>query len=173
MMTTPPVFDGPLAAWFDRFAQQMATTGGDHTSLFTTIRRLDRFLVKQHPDTMVLSQEIVTEWFATFSHLKPTSQARYRWSTFQLCKHLRGHDPKTATAEQFEPVRGPQTFRPYIYSIEEISLLLTTARSSPLRTTDPLRPWTLELVLALLYTTGLRIGEVVRFDVSCPFGSDA
>ena len=52
-------------------------------------------------------------------------------------------------------------FQPFIYSPEQIALLLRTARAYPGRRA-PLRPVTLSTMLALAYCAGLRLGEIVR-----------
>lgn len=158
-------FQGPLACEFSRFARQMLSSGGRHVTLFATVRRLDKFLARNHPDTSALTKEILSDWFSSFGHLRPTSQARYRSATFQLCKSLRGRQPRTATTEDFEPLRRSRSFRPYIFSQAEIAVLLRAARDLPPRPSNPLRPWTIELAFVLLYTAGLRGGELVRLDV--------
>jgi len=50
--------------------------------------------------------------------------------------------------------------KPYIYSAEEIRLLLETAQSFP-SPKAPLRPLTLYTMIALAYCAGLRVGEIV------------
>ena len=40
--------------------------------------------------------------------------------------------------------------------------MLSAARALVIRPSNPLRPWSMELIITLLYTTGLRIGEVTR-----------
>lgn len=161
-----PTFQGPLSTEFSRFAEQMLAGGGQHLTLFATVRRLDKFLACTHPGASALTREIVSEWFSSFEHLRPTSQQRYRSATFQLCKSLRGREPRTATREQFEPLRRNRSFRPYIFSRAEIADLLRAARDLPPRPSDRLRPLTIELAFVLLYTAGLRGGEVVRLDIS-------
>jgi len=50
---------------------------------------------------------------------------------------------------------------PYIYTVEEVERLLKTARRYP-SPRAPLRPLTLYTALAITYSAGLRLGEVVR-----------
>jgi site-specific recombinase XerD len=57
-----------------------------------------------------------------------------------------------------------KTCRPYIYTEEQITTLLKTARSYPDRRT-PLRPITLYTMLAVAYCAGLRLGEIVRLQL--------
>ena len=77
MTNTTPLFCGPLAAALTAFMELMRTIGGSHVSLVSTLRRLDRYLAQQHPTATTLTQSIVIDWCATFSHLRPASQCRY------------------------------------------------------------------------------------------------
>ncbi|MFN7971272.1 MAG: tyrosine-type recombinase/integrase [Acidobacteriota bacterium] len=157
-------FQGPFASQTAAFAVHMERTGGHHVTLFLTLARLDRFLTLHHPTIAHLSRDVVREWFASFSGLKRSAQDRYRSATFQFCKYLRRDDPLTACPEDFVPLRRDRSFRPHIYSVQEVARLLDEARRQP-PSPSRLRPWTLELIVALLYSAGLRIGEVVRLDV--------
>ncbi|HJW76854.1 MAG TPA: tyrosine-type recombinase/integrase, partial [Thermoleophilia bacterium] len=158
-------FKGPLAHDFNTFATLMRSTGGRHITLFATVRRLDGFLARSYPKATTITKEILLAWFASFEHLRPTSQSRYRSATFQVCKFLRRRDASTTTREEIAPLRLRQDFQPYIFSTEEIGQLLRAARELAVLTSDPLRPWSMELVVVLLYTTGMRIGEVVRLEI--------
>jgi hypothetical protein len=75
MTTTTPLFCGPRASALTAFMERMRTIGGSHVSLVATWRRLDRYLAQQHPTATTLTQSIVLDWGATFSHLRPASQA--------------------------------------------------------------------------------------------------
>lgn len=162
MNSTNVEFYGPLGRHFDRFVVQIKANGGQHVSLFATVRRLDRYLARKHSCVTALTREVVKDWFASFSHLHPNTQRRYRSATFCLCRFLNGRDSSTATAEDFDTVPYSVPFRPYIYSPADVLLLIKVARAQPILPINPLRPWTLELIVILLYTTGLRISEVVR-----------
>ena len=158
-------FKGPLAADFSQFVTQMQATGSNHTKLFLTIIRLDNFLSQMHPNAVVLSKDIISEWFNTFAHLKSTSQKRYRSATFNLCEFLHQRNPLTTVREDYMTLRQSETFVPYIFSKDEITKLLQAARSLTIRPINPLRPFSLELIIVLLYTAGLRIGEVIRLNI--------
>jgi len=72
----------------------------------------------------------------------------------------------TATREDFPTFRESRNFQPYIFSNDDIIKLLQAARACSVRPSNPLRPETIELVVVLLYTAGLRIGEVVRLNIA-------
>ena len=158
-------FKGPLADEFAQFVTQMQATGGNHTTLFRTIIRLDNFLSQMHPNAAILSRDVLFEWFNSFAHLKPLSQQRYRSATFNICKFLHHRNLLTAVREEFIPLRVLKTFIPYIFSKNEIAQLLQAARSLTIRPVNPLRPLSMELIIVLLYTAGLRIGEAIRLNI--------
>lgn len=156
---------GPLGASFDEFATLMRSTGGRHIPLLANLARLDRFLARSYPDAKTITKEILQTWFASFEHLRPSSQDRYRTATFQICKFLRRRDASTATREDMLLPRLRQDFHPYIFSAEEVCQLLHAAGKLPPSKIEPLRPWSMQLIIVILYTTGLRIGEMVRLQV--------
>lgn len=155
-------FTGPLAEDFREFAALMRSTGAHHATTLAVVGRLDRFLIRAHPEATALTKDVLRAWFDSFQGLKGTAQRRYRSATFQLCKFLYTRHPATATLEDFEPLRRSRSFKPYILSIEEISTLLGAAARLAPRPSDPLRPLRMKLILGLLYSAGLRMGEVVR-----------
>jgi integrase/recombinase XerD len=166
-MTTPtPLFCGPLASALTAFMELMRTIGGSHVSLVATLRRLDRYLAQQHPTATTLTQSIVLDWCATFSHLRPASQCRYRSAISKFCAFLRSRDQATVSARALPLLRPSRDhFLPCILSREQIADVLMRARALPVSAGNPLRAESLYLTLVLLYTAGLRIGEVVRLDV--------
>jgi integrase len=158
-------FQGPLAGQFEEFAALMDSTGGQHVTLMRIVGRFDQFLARSHPQATTVTKQVLGAWFATFEHLNPTSQKRYRSGTHQVCKFLRRRDPLTATSADFESVRVRTPFRPFIFSRDEVARLLAGARELRPLPSEPLRPWSTELIIALLYTAGLRISEAVRLQV--------
>lgn len=78
-----------------------------------------------------------------------------------FARHMAGIDPAT----EVPPVgliRYRQRWRPpYIYSPDDIALLMAEARRS---ITQPLRAATYETLIGLLAATGLRVGEAIRLD---------
>jgi hypothetical protein len=105
----------------------MRSTGGRHVPLLANLSRFDRFLAHAYPHTTTITKEILRAWFASFEHLRPSSQARYRTATFQVCKFLRRRDASTATREDILSPRVRRDFHPYIFSSEEIVRLLRAA----------------------------------------------
>lgn len=156
-------FESALAPEFNRFVEVMAGLG-DYSDHFWLMGRLDAFLCAKHPNTRTLSKEILAEWFSTFSHLNLITQRGYRSNIFLLCKFLRSRNELSAARAQF-PIIRPPAFKPHVFSPVELSKLLAAARAMRKMPKDQLRPETFELVISLLYACGLRISEVIAFDV--------
>lgn len=81
-----------------------------------------------------------------------------------MSKAMRRLDPAAAVVpmslEMCQPVRR-ELRRPYVYSDEQIQLLLKAALAFP-SPKAPLRPLTLYTMVLLAYCAGLRVGEIVR-----------
>jgi integrase/recombinase XerD len=130
------------------------------------LAHLDRFLVARSAGSAALSPESFAAWSLTLEHLVPTVRRNRMRIARNLCLYLRRTVPGC-----FVP--DPSTFpaphkprRPHIFTEKEIVRLLRAAASLPPRTTSPLRPKVLRLAVVLLYTAGLRRGEVVRLVLS-------
>lgn len=130
------------------------------------LRGLERFLTAQAPDAPALDAETFAAWSLTLAHLSPTTRRNRMRVVRNLCLYLQRTNP-----EGFVP--DPATFpppspaeRPYIFSEEEIVRLLKAADALPPRSTSPLRSLAYRLSVVLLYTAGLRRGELVRLTLS-------
>jgi integrase/recombinase XerD len=125
---------------------------------------LDRFLAKKR--AAALTPEIFVEWVGTFAHVSPTVRRTRMRIVRNFCLYLqRGNrscfvpDPKAFPAPH-EPRR------PHIFSQEQIVKLLRVATSLPSHSTSLLRPEVFRVAVVLLYTAGLRRGELVRLVLS-------
>lgn len=166
-------FNGPLAGEFSQFVKQLETIDGNHINIYKIMRRLDQFLTQEYPEATVLSKDILSAWFNSFASLKTGTQQNYRCSTFRICKFLQHRHPLTAGKEDFVALKR-NSFKPYIFSKEEIVLLLQTSQRLAATSQNPMRPWSYELIITLLYTAGLRRREVIRLkirDYNCSEGT--
>jgi integrase len=55
-----------------------------------------------------------------------------------------------------------QTIRPYIFAASEVAALMKAASTLPRHTYSPVRPEVVRLAVVLLYSAGLRVGELLR-----------
>ena len=143
----------------------MRTRGFRYETQAHMFLRFDRFL-QRHPE---LDNKPVTvmlqRWAATRSTAYHAADCERLGRA--LAKARRHLDPSIAVPR---PDPRPQQQvarqwrRPYIYSPEEVRLLLDIARAYP-SPRAPLRPLTLYTMLAVGYCAGLRVSEIARLDL--------
>lgn len=124
---------------------------------------LDRFLVQRSCD---LSAKSFAAWCLTFGRLTPTVRRNWMRIARNLCLYRRRHDPRCFVPDPtgFPAPHAPA--RPYIFTEDDIARLLrATAALSP-NSTSPLYAEGMRLAVVLLYTAGLRRGELVRLVLS-------
>jgi integrase/recombinase XerD len=130
------------------------------------LAHLAQFLAAQDPPCTVLTSKAFASWCLAFAHLSPTTR-RYRMRIVRnLCLYRRRTEPTCfvpdlATFPVSQPPRPP-----HIFSEKEIVLLLNATAELRPRSTVPLHAETYRLAVVLLYTAGLRRGELVRLTLS-------
>jgi integrase len=125
---------------------------------------LDRFLARRRAAT--LTPEIFAAWIRSFDHVSPTVKRTRMRLVRNFCLYLRrtSRDCFVPDPSSFPAPHVPR--RPHIFSHEQIVQLLRVASQLPARSTSRLRAPVFRLAIVLLYTLGLRRGEVVRLVMS-------
>ena len=145
--------------------QRMRSLGYRYNTEEQILLTFDRYL-QTRPDAENQSLEfLVREWASL------ATTASLRLSRFQLGRML------TKSVHRTDPTVIPmrvdkrlvreklrQQRQPYIYSREEIKLLMATASHWNVHRAS-LRPLTLKTMIALAYGAGLRAGELVRLEL--------
>ncbi|MBI2837489.1 MAG: tyrosine-type recombinase/integrase [Acidobacteria bacterium] len=150
----------PLAPTIARYVAVKRALGRSFDSHYYHLARLDRFLAPSHVSD--LTPETFAAWCSSIQHLTSTGRRQLMRIVYHFCLFRRRSEPGCFVPDpsQFPPAQP--RFRPYIFTEQEISRLL--------RATEPLRPNHLSplhrdvarLAVVLLYTTGMRRGELVR-----------
>jgi integrase/recombinase XerD len=161
-MSTAQSFSSALGPKIASFLDIKKALGRRFAEETRVLAHLDRFLVSRSARSAVLSPETFSAWSLRLEHLTPTVRRNRMRMVRNLCLYLRRTDPGC-----FVP--DPSTFpaphtprRPHIFSEEEVARLLHVAAGLPRWTTSPLRAEVYRLAMVLLYTAGLRLGELVR-----------
>lgn len=143
----------------------MRTRGFRYETQAYWFLRFDRFL-QGHPELAEVPVPLMLQrWSAARSTSHHASECERLGRA--LAKARRHLDP---SVELPRPDPRPQQQvarqwrRPYIYSPEEVQLLLATALAYP-SPRAPLRPVSLYTMLVLAYCAGLRLGELARLDL--------
>lgn len=123
---------------------------------------LDAFLTRENAD---LDADTFTRWCQTQEHLT-SGVRRCRMSVVHnLTLYRRRRQPSCFVPNPlfFPPLHQP--VRPYIFTESEIASLIQQADALPPSRNCPLRPQLFSLAITLLYTAGLRRGELLRMTI--------
>ena len=151
-------FRGPLAHEFKAFVAYRQALATCHEHVLVTLHHLDRFLVAHAPTATGLTGALLDQWMTTLAAPAPATRRNYFRLVRQFCVFRARADPTGFVPDPIQCPRVRTRFRPYIYSEGEIRALLQAAAGL----SGTLRPHTYVMLLLLLYTTGLRIGEALR-----------
>ena len=136
--------------------------GKEYRSEENTLYSLDSFLADQHPLIQKIDGKIFSQWSDTFAHLSPTVRRNRMRIVRNFCLYRRRSDPYSFVPDILTFPKDHSQFIPYILSSIDIARLLRAAQLLPALPQSPLRPQTMRLAIALLYTSGLRRGELLR-----------
>lgn len=158
-------FESKLGPAIRRYLELNFALGKRYKHEITTLKSLDRFLQQLPRSSQDLTAETFHAWCQSQSRL--TSRVRrYRMLMIQrFCRYHRRTVPDCFIPDSilFPPLS--QTVTPYIFSEAEVAQLMQAASGLQRSTQSPLRPEVVRLAVVLLYTTGLRFGELLRLVV--------
>lgn len=162
----PPRFTSPLGAYMERYIALYRSQGRTYTPEESILCRFDRFLVScSDPPPAQLSDSVLTQWLGLFAG----SKSEHRYKVFMVirrfCLYLRRFHPDAYVPDPSLTPPPPGPFFPHIYSLSEIGALLGAARQLKPSAYSPLRPQIFHLLILLLYTTGIRLGEALRLQL--------
>ena len=125
------------------------------------LQRLDAFLLPLGD----LDPATFARWCHGQGHLRSGVRRKRMRIVRNLCLYRRRHEPACFVPDpsQFPPPHQP--ISPYIFAEAEIAKLVHAAGSLVPAPAAPLRPQVLRLAIVLLYTTGMRRGEMARLRV--------
>ena len=121
----------------------------------------DALLREHYPRATELTPEIFSDWCLSLLHLSPTVRRRRMYVIHNFCLYHSRSYPETFIPNILTFPKEHQSITPYIFSDEEIARLISAAKSLHPYESLPLRAQTLRLAMILLYTTGLRRGELL------------
>jgi len=161
----PGKFYGPFASGLSAFIAVKRSLGMKYISTERTLQHFDRFTKERFPKAEDVSLTIVKAWTAEPPNLKASSLATRLTTLRQFCLYLRRIYPEAYVPDRHNawsvwPKRVPRR-KPYIFTTEEVrKLLRATLMLDPI-TYNPRRPQTYFNIFLLLYSTGMRVSEVV------------
>lgn len=150
---------GPIIARYLALKQALGRQYGRESAI---LLHLDCFLTSADAD---LTLESFSEWCSTRGQLMTGVRRREMRVVRNLCLYRRRTDAACFVPDlaQFPPDHQP--VQPYIFSEAEITQLCEATETLQPAARSPLRRENFRLALVLLYTTGLRRGELLRMTI--------
>jgi integrase/recombinase XerD len=156
----PATFTSPIGPLITRYLAMKRASGRRAVAMAYIFRYLDHFLVSCHASD--LTRETFRAWSESMASLHANTRAGRLRVVYHFCLFRRREYPDSFVPDptQFPPWR-PRPL-PYIFSEADIIRLLATARDLVPHKASPLHSAVARIGIVILYTTGLRRGELVR-----------
>lgn len=156
------VFTSELGPVMARYLALKQALGRAYRVERAVLTHLDRFLMEQPATRSHLTAESFRRWGATFAQLTPTVRRNRMRIVRNLCLYRQRSEPTCFVPEIADFPKPHQAQRPYLFTEQQIVRLLRAADELRPTSTSPLQGPGLRLAIVLLYTSGLRRGELVR-----------
>ena len=162
MTRTTAAFSSLLAPVLARYVDLKRTLGLSFDYATRTLKSLDRFLhgqAKKYPD---LNAAAFQAWCQTQEHVTSGERRKRMQGVYRFCLYRRRTEPRCFVPDAALFPKPHQKFQPYIFSEKEVANLLRAASGLKRVPSSPLRPEVIRLAMVLLFTTGIRLGELLR-----------
>jgi integrase/recombinase XerD len=153
-------FTSCLGGSIDRYLKLKEALGRRFAIERRVLEQLDDFMIEAAAED--LSQVEFDDWCRTQRHISSGVRRNRMRIVRNFCLYRQRTCPNIfiPNADLF-PTRH-QAIRPYVFSDRDIMQLLRTCTMLSPTPWSPLRPQVYRLAVVLLYTTGLRRGELIR-----------
>jgi integrase/recombinase XerD len=160
------IFSSALAPVIEQYLAIKQALGRRYDVERDILLSLDRFLAEKTKGAHELTAENFLQWCRTMEHLKSGVRRTRMRVVRNLCLYRRRREPKCFVPDPSLFPSLHQLVRPYIFSPSEIGRLLEETCHLQERRYFPLRPERFRLIVVLLFTTGVRRGELLRLKVA-------
>ena len=162
MSHKPRQFDSPLASGIRAFVAHKRSLGLRYDGQEKLFVLLDRYLVEQGITRLSNITPEVLDGFLASRPRAPRSHNILLAAVRKLFHWLVLHEYIVTSPVRSEPMRCSAALRPYLFDKTQIRSLLDAAVRLPDNSRAPMRGDIYEMIFALLYALGLRVGEVTR-----------
>jgi site-specific recombinase XerD len=160
---------GPLEVHWQAYVRLQRSLGKKHQTHKVVLNQLSRFLHGHGiRSPQAVPPELIQRWLDSRTNYPMTrlAYARLIGRFFAYLQQLRVVAENPATPVLYAIGRLPRpAFRPFLYTREQITVLLAKARGLPAHNKFPLRGLTCYTMLVLLHALGLRHREVRRLRI--------
>ena len=143
-----------------RFVAHQRVFGRRYYTEEYVLRAVQRFVASRHASD--LSAAVFEQWCAAHRYLSPNTRRGRQLLIRKLCLFRRRREPRCFVPDPTGFAR-PQPYRlPVIVTSEQVKSLLRAAAKLVPSQHFPLLPAVMRMAIVLLYTAGLRRGELIR-----------
>lgn len=158
-MKAASAFTSKMAPHIERYLALKQALGREYDGVRRVLMHLDQFVTTHGGD---LTAETFADWCLTLQHLASGTRRSRMREVRNFCLYRRRYEAASFLPDfRLFPPRH-QVVRPHLFTNVEVLRLLTTINALPAAPTSPFRRENLRLAIVLLYTTGLRLGELVQ-----------
>ncbi len=161
-MSALETFASHLGPYITRYLALKRALGRRYANERDIFMHLDRFLATNAHEERDLSPETFARWCATLTHLKPGVRRGRMRVVRNLCLFRQRSDPRCFVPDPSGFPQPHPAYRPYCFTEQDIVALLRATDDLGPHSRSPLRGEVLRLAVVLLFTAGLRRGELVR-----------
>jgi integrase/recombinase XerD len=158
-----------LAGDIESFVNLKHALGLKYRNGESSLRMLDSFIVENYPSSGDLTAEIFCEWLSSMSDLTRATRNNRLYSVRDFCLYRLRFDENAFVPGKWVFLDDAHKFVPYIFSEADVARILSATRFlKPHARSNALRAQTVRLGLLLLYTGGMRSGELLNLKI-CDF----
>ena len=158
-----PVLSRPLAAVAAQYLERQRALGRKYAGEERTITSLCQFLAAAQ--AVDLEQSLFDAWCTTFAALSANVRRNRQRIVRNLCLYRRRTDPGCFVPDPNRFPRPCPHEAPRIFDPQAVARMLVAAGRLQPTAGSPLMPAVLRLAVVLLYTAGLRRGELLRLSL--------
>lgn len=155
--------ESTLASEISSFIQLKQALGRKFAAERRILQQLNDFLVISGSTDLTRTE--FEEWCKTLTHLSPTVRRNSMRIVRNFCLYRSRTNPGGFIPDRHLFPAPHQAIRPHIYSKGEIVQLLDATARLRAKPRSPLLPQVYRLAIVLLYTSGLRRGELTHLKV--------
>jgi integrase/recombinase XerD len=161
-MKPPRAFTSLLAPDIVRYLTVKQALGREYDGVRRVLAHVDHFLTTRGED---LTPDTFAGWCLTLKHLASGTRRHRMQVVRNFCRYKRRRVPTAFLPDERLFPSDHQVVRPHLFTEAEVLRVLDFVNALPHAPTSPLRRENLHLAIVILYTTGLRLGELVRLRV--------
>ncbi len=162
-MTAPAaLFSSRLAPLLSQYVELKRALGRRFDCATHTLQSLDRFLRDRaaiYPD---LNATAFQAWSHTQEHVASGVRRVRMLDVYNFCLYRQRTEQQCFVPDPSSFPAYHQRLKPYIFSNQEVARLLRAASRLQRVRSSPLRPEVARLAVVLLFTTGIRRGELLQ-----------